>query len=324
MATPCDPGDGGWGDDGWGKVHRRVTKDKRLKLDELRLYADIASYTNSDREAWPSTATLADDLGFDRRRVNRATKGLVGLGLLEVEQRMRKGKGGYTSNLYRLRPNGASPQVGGDASVVTQRTDAPVVTQGDAPVVTLADAPVVTQEQTRGSDHPEQTPLSGAEKGELKEVQGNPKTLNPKISRKGPKAKSKALAHLFTEAFEHALPGDPTCRKAGKKLAADFELGLLGPSPISGTGPALTPADVPDLVAAWTWSGREEEWLTAWAVANWDVKLWLSVQSMRAGKPPPHKRPRRFVFAGTSIGVGHADPPGEAADSEPEEAVEDA
>lgn len=69
-------------------------------LGPLAVYTALAQYANTDRECWPSVATLADDLGVSGDTVTRHIKALVALGA--VQKTNRWAATGQTSNLYVL------------------------------------------------------------------------------------------------------------------------------------------------------------------------------------------------------------------------------
>jgi DNA-binding transcriptional MocR family regulator len=85
-------------------------------------------------QAYPSTNTMAQDLGLHRRTVQRAIRGLKRSGLIRVDRR-RDVAGDAGSNLYTvlLRPDGvvadAPPRSGTDAATVVAGGFAEVVAQ---------------------------------------------------------------------------------------------------------------------------------------------------------------------------------------------------
>lgn len=89
--------------------------DAEVSDGAVRLYAILRRYANSEGDAWPSIATLAERLRVDERTVKRRRKELVDAGLVVVDERFENGR--QRSNFYRfpsLSTGGAqmSPQPG--------------------------------------------------------------------------------------------------------------------------------------------------------------------------------------------------------------------
>lgn len=107
--------------------HTRARCGAELSNRAFRLFIVLNSYANKQGTCWPLRSTLADDLGWSERNVDRARIELEDAGLLKVSHRPK------TSNLWHLTrgdryvapgPLGEtdwSPQ--GDQSVAPDQTD---------------------------------------------------------------------------------------------------------------------------------------------------------------------------------------------------------
>lgn len=68
---------------------------------EFRVWYELARRANSDGQAWPSYANIAERIGASERSVKRAVANLKDLGAIEIEARTMS-HGGSTSNLYTV------------------------------------------------------------------------------------------------------------------------------------------------------------------------------------------------------------------------------
>lgn len=91
---------------GFGKVPHQLTRgeaiDRRSRVAAIAVYALLASYANPDGRAWPSTRTLADQLGIGRNTVKAALDALEAAGFIEREERFVGATGEHASTMYTL------------------------------------------------------------------------------------------------------------------------------------------------------------------------------------------------------------------------------
>ena len=80
----------------WFWVHTHIWRDKRLKSTERDIYATLASYCNTEQQAFPSVRRIAKDTGKSARHVYRCLQILEKYHYISVER--KKGK----VNLYTL------------------------------------------------------------------------------------------------------------------------------------------------------------------------------------------------------------------------------
>ena len=80
--------------DKWGKIQRESLK--YLKGNDLRVYADLLTYANSNGQCWPSVGTIGKDLGMHSRNVQKNLANLERDGW--IEKHLRKD----TSTIYQI------------------------------------------------------------------------------------------------------------------------------------------------------------------------------------------------------------------------------
>lgn len=97
--------------EGFAIVPRAMLADSRLNSTDIRVYLALSSRANGSLECWPSHATIAEDVGRDKRTVIRTLERLRELGYISWSRRVRE-DGSLTSNIYRL--GGPDEPVGGD------------------------------------------------------------------------------------------------------------------------------------------------------------------------------------------------------------------
>jgi hypothetical protein len=83
----------------FGNVDTAVMHDPDVPAMPKLVYAYLCTYCARAREAFPSKARIARELGLDVRTIDRAIKVLESLGLLQVVKR-RSEQGDWSSNLY--------------------------------------------------------------------------------------------------------------------------------------------------------------------------------------------------------------------------------
>ncbi len=70
----------------------------------VSVYIYLLDRANKEGECWPAISTIASELKLSQSTVRRALRDLRKAGLLETEQRYRRG-GGKSSLLYKIRNN---------------------------------------------------------------------------------------------------------------------------------------------------------------------------------------------------------------------------
>lgn len=86
---------------GFGIFPKLVSKDRRLTIEAVGIYAYICSYAGSGNSAFPSVATILYDLGIGETRYRTHLKLLVKYGYITIEQ-IRSEKGRFKHNVYTL------------------------------------------------------------------------------------------------------------------------------------------------------------------------------------------------------------------------------
>ena len=83
-----------------------VLIDKALTPNERILGALLARYQGNNESAWPSRATLANDLGASERTVERLISSLVAKGKLTVQRPKRQGRGNHNTYIVHTKEKG--------------------------------------------------------------------------------------------------------------------------------------------------------------------------------------------------------------------------
>ena len=86
---------------GYGMFPKMVSKDRRLTIEAVGIYAYICSYAGSGNTAFPSVSTILYDLGIGENRYYNHLKLLVKYGYISVEK-IRGEKGKFNHNIYVL------------------------------------------------------------------------------------------------------------------------------------------------------------------------------------------------------------------------------
>ena len=94
----------------WGAVPIAVLRDKRLKGNDIRVYAALSSFQGGNKKSWPSRRLIAERSGVHFSHISKHTKRLKDLGYLVKIQRGKK-----ISNIYRLSWECAVTALGEDA-----------------------------------------------------------------------------------------------------------------------------------------------------------------------------------------------------------------
>lgn len=68
---------------GYGKTDNRITRDPTLTMESRQLYTILASYSDKNRECYPSIDQLLRDTGISKDRLYKHMKILEQRGIIE-------------------------------------------------------------------------------------------------------------------------------------------------------------------------------------------------------------------------------------------------
>jgi DNA-binding MarR family transcriptional regulator len=96
----------------FGIVPLVLVKDKRIGLNDLRVYVALTSFAGLKQKCWPGVSKIAERSGVHPSHVPKHTKKLADLGYIE---KVRRGKG--ISNVYYIVDHGPVKQARGKGLV---------------------------------------------------------------------------------------------------------------------------------------------------------------------------------------------------------------
>lgn len=85
----------------FGRVHKRVSMDKRLSASAVRLYTLLANYADKNGRCYPTIRRLEEELPMSHETLLSAKNNLIDCGYLVVEKAQRD-SGRFGNNIYTL------------------------------------------------------------------------------------------------------------------------------------------------------------------------------------------------------------------------------